>query len=156
MKIKIKTTYTPDINDRHFISDIKSIKKIHINDIVYCLNNNSHSFICENVVAHNCVGGCLCKGDTKIKQRYLKFLINNKHRCFLEIQHHNDPLQIEYNKILYTISQRFGISLIAGTDSHAVYQEQIKGRLIEQKSHVIWIHFAVKPSCNRRRTNFKR
>ena len=28
--------------------------------------------------------------------------------------------------------------------------------LIEQKAHVIWIHFAVKPSCNRRRTNFKR
>ena len=28
--------------------------------------------------------------------------------------------------------------------------------LIEQKVHVIWIHFAVKPSCNRRRTNFKR
>jgi uncharacterized protein YcbK (DUF882 family) len=28
--------------------------------------------------------------------------------------------------------------------------------LIEQKAHVIWIHFAVKPNCNRRRTNFKR
>ncbi len=28
--------------------------------------------------------------------------------------------------------------------------------LIEQKSHTYWIHFAVKPSCNRRRTNFKR
>ena len=28
--------------------------------------------------------------------------------------------------------------------------------LIEQKAHVYWIHFAVKPSCNRRRTNFKR
>jgi len=28
--------------------------------------------------------------------------------------------------------------------------------LIEQKTHVVWIHFAVKPSCNRRRTNFKR
>ena len=28
--------------------------------------------------------------------------------------------------------------------------------LIEQKTHVNWIHFAVKPSCNRRRTNFKR
>ena len=24
--------------------------------------------------------------------------------------------------------------------------------LIEQKAHVYWIHFAVKPSCNRRRT----
>ena len=28
--------------------------------------------------------------------------------------------------------------------------------LIEQKGSVIWIHFAVKPSGNRRRTNFKR
>ena len=28
--------------------------------------------------------------------------------------------------------------------------------LIEQKAHVVWIHFAVKPSGNRRRTNFKR
>ena len=28
--------------------------------------------------------------------------------------------------------------------------------LIEHKAHVVWIHFAVKPSGNRRRTNFKR
>ncbi len=28
--------------------------------------------------------------------------------------------------------------------------------LIEQKAHVVWIHFAVKPTGNRRRTNFKR
>ena len=28
--------------------------------------------------------------------------------------------------------------------------------LIELKSHVIWIHFAVRPFGNRRRTNFKR
>ena len=28
--------------------------------------------------------------------------------------------------------------------------------LIEQKGRVIWIHFAVRPSGNRRRTNFKR
>ena len=95
------------------------------------LENTSDNII----VTSACVGGCLCKGNTKIKQRYLKFLINNKHRCFLEIQHHNDPLQIEYNKILYTISQRFGIPLIAGTDSHAAYQEQIEGRLIEQEAH---------------------
>lgn len=117
---------------------IKSIKKIHINDIVYCLNNNSHSFICENVVAHNCVGGVLCKGADKAKQRYLKFLIKNKHRCFLEIQHHNDSLQSKYNQVLYTISQRFDIPLIAGTDSHAAYQEQLEGRLIEQKSHEVY------------------
>jgi len=28
--------------------------------------------------------------------------------------------------------------------------------LIEQKAHVVWIHFAVRPSGNRRRCNFKR
>ena len=28
--------------------------------------------------------------------------------------------------------------------------------LIEQKAHTYWIHFVVKPCCNRRRTNFKR
>ena len=28
--------------------------------------------------------------------------------------------------------------------------------LIEQKRNVIWIHFAVRPKGNRRRTNFKR
>ena len=29
-------------------------------------------------------------------------------------------------------------------------------RWLEQKRNVIWIHFAVRPSSNRRRTNFKR
>jgi len=36
--------------------------------------------------------------------------------------------------------------------SHEDYDEL----LIEQKGSVIWIHFAVKPSGNRRRTNYKR
>ncbi len=35
-------------------------------------------------------------------------------------------------------------------------KEDFDELLIEQKSHAYWIHFAVKPSCNRRRTNFKR
>ena len=35
-------------------------------------------------------------------------------------------------------------------------REDFDELLIEQRRNVIWIHFAVKPSCNRRRTNFKR
>ena len=35
-------------------------------------------------------------------------------------------------------------------------KEDFDELLIEQKAHVIWIHFAVKPNCNRRRTNFRR
>ena len=95
------------------------------------LENTSDNII----ITTACVGGVLCKGNNEAKQRYLRFLIKNKHRCFLEIQHHNDKLQSQYNKGLYTISQRYNIPLIAGTDSHAAYQEQLEGRQIEQKSH---------------------
>ena len=35
-------------------------------------------------------------------------------------------------------------------------KEDFDELLIEQKKGVIWIHFAVMPSGNRRRTNFKR
>ncbi len=35
-------------------------------------------------------------------------------------------------------------------------KEDFDELLVEQKAHVIWIHFAVKPSGNRRRSNFKR
>ena len=35
-------------------------------------------------------------------------------------------------------------------------KEDFDELLIEQKAHTYWIHFAVKPSCNRRRTNYMR
>ena len=35
-------------------------------------------------------------------------------------------------------------------------REDFDELLIEQKAHVVWIHFAVRPSGNRRRCNFKR
>ena len=35
-------------------------------------------------------------------------------------------------------------------------KEDFDELLIEQKAHVIWIHFAVKPTGNRRKTNYKR
>ena len=41
-------------------------------------------------------------------------------------------------------------------DISDINKEDYDELLIEQKAHVIWIHFAVKSSCNRRRTNFKR
>jgi uncharacterized protein YcbK (DUF882 family) len=41
-------------------------------------------------------------------------------------------------------------------DINDLNQEDFDELLIEQKRNVIWIHFAVRPSGNRRRTNFKR
>ena len=62
----------------------------------------------------------------------LKWMAQNKHRCFLEIQYHNCPNQIEYNKKIYFYSQRTGIPLIAGTDTHSSSQYKAECRKILQ------------------------
>lgn len=86
------------------------------------------------IVTTACLGGVLNKGDNDTKKRFMKFLITNKDRCYLEIQHHNCADQITYNKMLYAISMRTGIPLIAGTDTHCLNDEHVDGRKILQKA----------------------
>jgi len=61
-------------------------------------------------------------------QRFLEWMSKNKHRCFLEIQYHNDINQIEYNKLLWNWSKEYNIPLIAGTDTHSSskYKEECR------------------------------
>lgn len=86
------------------------------------------------IVTTACLGGVLNKGNSETKKRFMKFLLANKDRCFLEVQHHNCADQISYNKKLYAISQKTGIPLIAGTDTHCLNDEHVEGRKILQKS----------------------
>ena len=86
------------------------------------------------IITTACLGGVLHKGNDAIKKKFLKFLIANKDRCFLEVQHHNCADQIAYNKMLYAISQKTGLRLIAGTDTHCLNDEHVEGRKILQKS----------------------
>lgn len=81
-----------------------------------------------------CVGGALCKGTKEVQTKILEFLVANKHRCYLEIQHHIDDVQMQYNKYLAKISEKYGIPLIAGTDTHALNEEHLVGRTVLQKS----------------------
>lgn len=86
------------------------------------------------IITTACLGGVLNKGGNDTKKRFMKFLITNKDRCYLEIQHHNCADQITYNKMLYAISMRTGIPLIAGTDTHCLNDEHVEGRKILQKA----------------------
>lgn len=86
------------------------------------------------IVTTACIGGILCKGTPEIQTRMLEFLIANKDRCYLEIQHHIDRVQIEYNKYLVKISENYDIPLIAGTDTHALNKTHLMGREILQKA----------------------
>lgn len=87
------------------------------------------------IVTSACLGGLLTyKSCPDMQRTFLRFLRKNKHRCFLEIQHHNVQEQTDYNQYLYRISQKYGIRLIAGTDTHALNEEHLEARLVLQKA----------------------
>lgn len=112
-------------NDNHFYYT----PRILIDDLF----NTSDNII----VASACLGGVFNKGNSDIKKRMLNFFIENKDRCFLEIQHHNVKDQIEYNKYLYRLSNDFGLKLVTNTDTHCLNEKHVKGRDILQKAKKI-------------------
>lgn len=91
------------------------------------------------IICTACLASILASDNAPLKERFVNFLIKNKHRCFLEIQHHNVQEQKDYNNVLYNLSQTTKIPLIVGTDTHALNEEHLRGRSILQKSK--GIHF---------------
>lgn len=86
------------------------------------------------IIATACIGGILGKGHINIKNKYLDFLSKNNHRCFLEVQHHQDIQQVNYNKEMIKYSEKYNIRLLATTDTHALDEKHAKGRRILQRS----------------------
>lgn len=90
------------------------------------------------MLATACTGGVFRTNNAELKKQYIKFLSKNKHRCFLEVQHHNTDMQKEHNKLILEIHKRFNIPLIVATDTHALNETHIKGRTILQKAKKIY------------------
>lgn len=74
--------------------------------------------ISDNIIKTSaCLASPLNKlGGRDLHPRYDELL---RHYDFLEIQPHNHPDQIAYNRWLYELSRQTGIPLIAGTDTHS-------------------------------------
>lgn len=51
-----------------------------------------------------------------------------KKNLFLEIQYHDTESQIKLNKRILTLSEKYGIEMIVGMDSHYIYPDQSKER----------------------------
>lgn len=51
-----------------------------------------------------------------------------KKNLFLEIQYHNTEPQIKLNKKILALSEKYGIEMIVGMDSHYIYPDQSKER----------------------------
>ncbi|SCW56796.1 DNA polymerase-3 subunit alpha [Eubacterium ruminantium] len=98
------------------------------------INTSDNIIICTG-----CLASILASDNTFLKDQFISFLTQNKHRCFLEIQHHNVQKQKDYNIALWKLSQETNVPIITGTDTHALNEEHLKGRSILQKSKDI--HF---------------
>ena len=86
------------------------------------------------IITSACIGGIIAKSSEIIRQKILEFMSKHSYRCYLEIQHHKDQSQCLYNQELIKYSITFGIPLIAGTDTHALNPNHVKGRHILQIS----------------------
>lgn len=85
------------------------------------------------IITTACIAGALgAKATPEAREKMLSFLIANKHRCYLEVQHHNCQKQKDYNKTLLALHREFGIPLIAGTDTHSLNAEYAQARLIAE------------------------
>lgn len=106
-------------NDGHFYYD----PRISIDELI----NTSDNII----ITTACLASPLYKGfDKPIFKKYLKFLIENKHRCFLEVQYHVAEQQKQYNNFLYELHKKYNIPLIAGTDTHTLNKDLSETRKI--------------------------
>lgn len=112
-----------DNTDRHFYYN----PRLSLSEIMNTSNNI--------IITTACLASILWqKKDSQETQLFLDWMSKNSDRCFLEIQYHNHKDQKDYNNLLYSWSQKYGIRLIAGTDTHSSNAYKAECRKILQKS----------------------
>lgn len=93
----------------------------------------------DNIIVNSaCVASPLGRGTDSAKEKFIEFLKKNKHRCFLEVQHHNTEKQYIYNKYLVRLSEEIGVPLVAATDTHCLNEEHAMGRVALQNGKGVY------------------
>lgn len=113
----------------------KSKKQIEMHERVYCLNNTTHSFKCENLIVHNCLGGCLPtqlirNRDTgapsiDLIKRWIRQIqgIFGAGDFYFEMQPSFNKDQIYVNHKLVELGAELGIKYIITNDAHYLKKE---------------------------------
>lgn len=81
----------------------------------------------EVYITTACVTGLL-KDDKSIEQIFIPLCKHFGKNMFVEVQAHNVGVQIEHNIKCLEIAKKYGLELIAATDSHYIYPEQAADR----------------------------
>jgi len=81
------------------------------------------------------ISACLASPLNKLSVDHEKYYNLLKHYDYLEIQHHDHDEQKQYNVHLAAMSDKFGIPLIAGTDTHYLdsYYKECRDILMNYK-----------------------
>lgn len=114
---------------------------LEINNLVSLSNRDDHFYykpritfeeflgISDNVIK---ISACLASPLNKMSVRHPMYEKLLKHYDYLEVQAHNFGEQIPYNCHLAEMSKKYGIPLIAGTDTHSIDAYKAECRSIMQ------------------------
>lgn len=81
----------------------------------------------ETIITTACVAGRLFKDG--YEEEFLNPIHNHfKDNLYLEVQSHNHPSQINYNKLIVALSRKYNIKMIHANDSHYIKPEDSKYR----------------------------
>lgn len=81
----------------------------------------------DNIIT---TSACLASPLNKLPDSHPRYMELAKKYDFLEVQPHNHPDQIAFNKRLSELSQKIGTPLIAGTDTHSSSQYKAECRAV--------------------------
>ena len=86
----------------------------------------------KNIIS---TSACLASPLNKLPRNHPRYMELAKKYDFLEVQPHNHPEQIEFNRRLAELSREIGAPLIAGTDTHSSskYKAECRSILLEAK-----------------------
>lgn len=81
------------------------------------------------------ISACIQSPLNKLPHGHPQYMVLANAYDYYEIQHHNVQEQAEYNRYLFTLSQKTGKPLIAGTDTHSLnaYYAECRDILMEDK-----------------------
>lgn len=102
--------------------------KQEINELISRSSNPDHFYFTNRITFDEFLdlsndvlttSACLAGPLRKLPHDHPRYMDLLNRFDFLEIQHHNVPEQIEYNKYLYELSLKYQKTLLAGTDTHS-------------------------------------
>lgn len=146
MEIYLTEQLEPKVRDNyHTVLMAKNMAGVReLNAIVSKSCDDQHSYYTNRIsfdeflnLSDNIIttSACLASPLNKLPENHPRYMELARKYDFLEVQAHNCPEQIEFNKRLLHLSKQIGTPLIAGTDTHSStpYKAECRAALLTAK-----------------------